>query len=78
MARGLTVSGGSLGYYIATREELQRRADDVLDGVREGWLKLTVERVLMLADAVEAHLQLESRSTSGKILLAVGGWGNHA
>jgi NADPH:quinone reductase len=72
MSRGLTVSGGSIGFYIATRAELQRRADDVLEGMREGWLQLDVERVVPLADAAEAHRLLESRSTSGKLLLAVG------
>jgi NADPH2:quinone reductase len=72
MRRGLTVSGGSLGYYIATRNELQSRADDVLAGLREGWLQLNIERIFPLAEASEAHRLLESRLTSGKILLAAG------
>jgi NADPH2:quinone reductase len=72
MNRGLTVSGGSIGFYIATRAELQRRADDVLEGMREGWLQVDVAHVVPLADAAETHRLLESRSTSGKLLLAVG------
>lgn len=67
--RALTVSGASLGNFIATREELLRRAGDVLAGVRDGWLKLTIDRVLPLAQAAEAHRALESRATSGKLLL---------
>jgi NADPH:quinone reductase len=43
-----------------------------LEGMREGWLQLDVERVVPLADAAEAHRLLEARSTSGKLLLAVG------
>jgi NADPH2:quinone reductase len=68
-ARALTVSGASLLNFIATREELLRRATDVFAGLREGWLKLTIERVLPLAKAAEAHRLIESRTTSGKLLL---------
>jgi NADPH2:quinone reductase len=67
--RALTLSGGSLGNFIATREELLRRAADVFAGVREGWLKLSIERVIPLAQASEAHRLIESRTTSGKLLL---------
>jgi len=34
-ARALTVSGASLSNFIATREELLRRAADLFDGLRE-------------------------------------------
>jgi NADPH2:quinone reductase len=52
-----------------TREELLRRAADLFAGLREGWLKLSVDHVLPLADAAEAHRLIESRATSGKLLL---------
>lgn len=68
-ARALTLSGGSLGNFIATREELLHRANAVTAGLREGWLKLSIEHVWPLAQASEAHRALESRSTSGKLLL---------
>jgi len=68
-ARALTVSGASLGNFIATREELLRRAADLFAGLREGWLKITVDHVLPLAQAAEAHRLIESRTTSGKLLL---------
>lgn len=68
-ARALTVSGASLGNFITTRDELLRRAADVFAGLREGWLKLTVDHVLPLAQAAEAHRLIESRTTSGKLLL---------
>jgi NADPH2:quinone reductase len=67
--RALTVSGASLTNFISTREEILRRAGDLLSGVRAGWLKLTIERVLPLEKAAEAHALLESRKTSGKLLL---------
>jgi NADPH:quinone reductase len=71
MARSFTLSGGSLGNFTSTRKELLERAGAVLDGIREGWLKLRIERVLPLADAAEAHRLLEGRKTMGKLVLKV-------
>lgn len=68
-AKSISVSGGSLGNFIATPEELLRRSGDVLKGIREGWLKLRIDRVLPLAEAEHAHRLLEGRQTSGKIVL---------
>ncbi|MFQ6029578.1 MAG: quinone oxidoreductase [Dehalococcoidia bacterium] len=59
----------SLGDYTATREELLHRANEVLDWVRSGELKLRIGLTLPLSDAAEAHRQLEGRETTGKILL---------
>jgi NADPH2:quinone reductase len=67
--RALTVSGASLGNFIGTRPEIERRAEFLMGGLREGWLKLSIEAVLPLAKATEAHTLLESRKTSGKLLL---------
>ncbi len=67
--RSLTVSGGMLGNYTLTREELLRRAKDLMDGIREGWLKLNIYRALPLAEAAEAHRLLEDRQSIGKIVL---------
>lgn len=72
MMKALTISGGSLYNYMTTREEVLRRANDVFAGVREGWLKIRVYRTLPLAEAAEAHRLLESRITTGKLLLKVG------
>jgi len=52
-----------------TRDELLRRASDVFAGLREGWLKLRVDRTFPLAQAAEAHQLLESRQTAGKLIL---------
>ena len=71
MMKALTISGGALFNFIVTREELLRRARDVFGGVREGWLKLHIDRELPLAQAAEAHRLLESRQTTGKLILKV-------
>jgi NADPH:quinone reductase len=59
----------SLAHYTADREELLRRAGEVLDGVRAGTLRLRIERTYPLAAAADAHRDLEGRSTTGKLLL---------
>jgi NADPH2:quinone reductase len=59
----------SLAHYSATREELLSRAGDVLDWVSKGELKLRIERTFALSDAAEAHRELESRRTTGKLLI---------
>jgi len=55
--------------YIATRAELLARAADVLAWVHHGKLKLRIAHTFPLAEAAEAHRQLEGRKTTGKVLL---------
>jgi NADPH2:quinone reductase len=55
--------------YIATREDLEWRAGDVLRWVTEGKLKLRLEHTYRLEDAAQAHRDLEARKTTGKVLL---------
>lgn len=59
----------ALGHYTARREELLARAGDVLGWIRDGTLKLLVLSEMPLAQAAEAHRLLESRRTTGKLLL---------
>jgi len=51
------------------RAELEKRAGDVLGWVASGELKLRIGGEFRLSDASEAHRQLESRATTGKLLL---------
>ncbi len=73
---GLLAGKGSLfltrptiNHYIPTAESLRRRADDVLGWVAAGKLALRIGARFPLADASEAHRQLEARKTTGKVLL---------
>ncbi len=59
----------SLGAYILTPEELEKRARAVFGMIRDGKLKLRVEHVYPLAEAQRAHRDLEGRKTTGKLLL---------
>ena len=68
-AGSLYLTRPGLGDYVVTRGELEQRAGDVLGWVQSGELKLRVEHVFPLSEAVEAHRQLESRATTGKLIL---------
>jgi NADPH2:quinone reductase len=70
MAKAASVSGGRLQSFIGTREELMRRANDVIQGIRQGWLKLNIS-VFPLEEAVKAHQKLEGRESLGKLVLSV-------
>jgi NADPH2:quinone reductase len=59
----------SLGYYCADRAELLWRASDVLGWVASGKLRLRIDTTYKLSDAQQAHRDLESRKTAGKLLL---------
>jgi NADPH2:quinone reductase len=59
----------SLAHYLLTRDELLWRAGDVLAWIGSGKLKLRIEKTYPLADAAEAHRDLEGRKTAGKLLL---------
>jgi NADPH2:quinone reductase len=65
----LFVTRPSLWHYLTTREELEWRAREVLDWVASGNLKLRMEHVYALDEAAQAHADMESRKTTGKILL---------
>lgn len=58
-----------LNQYIATREELVGRAQDLFAWLAAGKLEITIDRVFRLAEAADAHRALESRRTAGKLLL---------
>ncbi len=59
----------TLWHYIATRAELEWRANDVLNWAAKGELKLRTEHTYPLAEAARAQIDLEERKTTGKILL---------
>jgi NADPH2:quinone reductase len=59
----------TLAHYVASREELLERSGAVLGWVRDGKLKVAIDREVPLAQAAEAHRLLESRQTSGKLVL---------
>lgn len=65
----LYVTRPTLNHYTATRAELEWRAGEVMRMIVAGDLKLRIHKVYPLADAEEAHRDLEGRKTTGKLLL---------
>ena len=65
----LFVTRPSLQHYIASREDLESRANDVLQMVLGGELKLRIHKTYPLAEVASAHRDLEGRKTTGKLLL---------
>jgi NADPH2:quinone reductase len=61
----------TLAHYAATREEVLHRAGELFLWMEEGKLKMHIEKVYPLAEAAQAHTDLESRRTTGKLLLEV-------
>jgi NADPH:quinone reductase len=75
--RGLTSRGSlflarpTLNTHISDPKELAWRSSDVFRWIAEGRLKLRIDREYPLAEAAQAHRDLEARATSGKVLLRV-------
>ena len=65
----LYVTRPTLANYIATREELLARSGAVFSMMAAGKLKLRIEHTYPLAEAQQAHRDLEGRKTTGKLLL---------
>ena len=60
----------TLAHYAATRGELLWRATDVFQWLRDGEVELQIHAVYQLSEAGRAQADLESRKTTGKLLLA--------
>jgi NADPH:quinone reductase len=72
LAKGsLFLTRPGLPHYLLTRDELLWRAGEVLQALDAGKLRLRIDRTYALADAAEAHRDLEARRTTGKLLLAI-------
>jgi len=61
----------TLNHYIAARKELLATAGDLFDVVASGKVKIPVNQKYPLKDAQKAHIDLESRNTTGSSILVV-------
>ena len=71
MKSSLFVTRPTLVHYAASREEIQSRTEDLFRWMGSGELRLKCDLVFPLADAARAQTELESRRTTGKVLLQV-------
>jgi len=60
----------TLAHFTATREELLARTSALFAMIAEGKLKLRIGKKYPLADAAQAHRDMEARTMAGKLLLA--------
>jgi NADPH:quinone reductase-like Zn-dependent oxidoreductase len=68
-AKSATVSRPNFGHYTGTRPEAQRLADMLWDVVRRGVVRIPEPVRFPLDQAAAAHRALESRATTGPLIL---------
>jgi NADPH2:quinone reductase len=59
----------TMGHYVGDRAELLRRASDLFRWIGDDRLRVRIGAEFPLADAADAHRALESRSSTGKVIL---------
>jgi NADPH2:quinone reductase len=67
----LNITRPTLAHFIQDSEELRWRCKEIFDEITAGRLKVSVSKKYELEDAKQAHIDIESRATSGKLLLRV-------
>ena len=65
----LVLTRPSLGHFIATRSALLERAGAIFNWVATGELTVLIQPPYALANAAQAHRDLEGRGTTGKLIL---------
>ena len=65
----LYVTRPTLATYIASRSDLEETAKSLLEVVKSGKVKIETTRKYKLADAAQAHRDLEGRKTTGSVVL---------
>ena len=61
----------SLANYVSNPVELQKRSSDIFSWMAAGRLKVLIHRQYPLNEAAAAHRELESRGSTGKLLLRI-------
>jgi NADPH:quinone reductase len=67
----LYVTRPTLATHIASRADLVERSNALFDIVKSGKVKIETTKKYKLADAAQAHRDLEGRKTTGSIILVV-------
>lgn len=68
-AGSLSVTRPTLGHFTATREELSWRAGEYFEAIADGDVDVRIGQRYRLADAAQAHADLEARRTTGATVL---------
>lgn len=69
MDNSQTLTGGDLWSYLTSREERLKRSSVLFDWISKNIVTINVSKIFALSDGAAAHQYLESRKSTGKILL---------
>ncbi len=69
LPKSIKIGYAAFSDHIPTPEALRARAGQLFDWISEGKLKVQIGREYPLAEAAQAHADMESRATTGKLLL---------
>ena len=67
--KGLYLTRPSIAQYFTNRKELQTGANSIFEKVKYGKIKIRISKKYKLADANQAHEDLESRKLTGPAIL---------
>ena len=67
--KGLYLTRPSIAQYFTNRKELQEGADSIFEKVKFGKIKIKISKKYTLADAKQAHADLEARKLLGPAIL---------
>jgi len=68
-AKNLKVLRPTMFNYIYTREEFEKYGNELLGFIAEDMVKVQIHEIYPLQEVARAHLDLEGRKTTGKLLL---------
>ena len=72
-SKSVTLSRPNYGHYTATREEMGFQADRLFDALARGLVTIEPPTRYALAEAADAHRDLEARRTTGSVVLVAQG-----
>tara|TARA_E500000331_G_scaffold327138_1_gene345820 strand:+ start:184 stop:1158 length:975 start_codon:yes stop_codon:yes gene_type:complete len=67
--KGLYFTRPSMWHYLSTRDEIQDGADKLFGAIKLGRIKVEIFKKYSLEDAVQAHIDLESRKITGPAII---------
>lgn len=67
--KNISIMRATMTQYTVTREELEDYGNDTLKLLNEGKLNVKIHKVYELKDTQQVHKDIESRSTTGKLLI---------
>jgi len=68
-SKSLYLTRPTIGHYFTNRKELQAGADAIFEKIKFGMIKVNIFKEYKLADAKQAHQDLETRKLAGPVIL---------